>query len=109
MAEDIRRDEANEYDARLASSLEAVRGKLERMATWTLRDIDPVTTRIAFVFYLRSVGAHRFRNALDEVVTDTFDSISILPADFLMRSPDRAAEYILTQAKEGLKRAKSCV
>lgn len=87
-------------------NLMAVRSKINRAATWQIVDVDPMANEIAYVFYVRSNSSHRFTNALDDQVQCRFDTSVLVPTELIVRSPERAASYVLDSATDALKRSK---
>lgn len=89
--------------------VETVTAKVNRSSVWKVCDTDRIRDANAVVFYVKSRTAHRYRNVLDEVVVDIFETWVRVAGELCDKNPADAAEGILTYAKEDLRLSKRCI
>ena len=87
-------------------NLDVVRYHIGREA-WAVRDIDPLASGVAYVFYVRTKRMQEYINILGEkMIAMSFDANVCVPAELVKEQPGRAAEYIMYEAQQSLKNAR---
>jgi|SRR5215207_964899 len=89
------------------TGLKAVLNRIEKQAEWKLMCMDRMSEGDAYIFYLRTVPQHRFRNVFESIVTSEFDAWIMCDGPLIRTSSEKAADRIMEMATSELKKAKS--
>jgi hypothetical protein len=97
----------NIYDR--VRGLRTCKGRIENSPTWTVVDVEKMSEIDSIIFYLRSKVTHKYRNVLDEVVMDLYETRIRVEGDLIHNHPHEAAGAIMKYASGELKVAKDCI